>query len=253
MHSVLNNVTVVLLQPERSLNIGAAARAMKNAGITRLALVRPVPKKLDAAYRAATHATDVLDGARICDSLREAVEDAAMAFALTRRGEPGRKGVMPARAMAELAAQVARDHRVALVFGPEHRGLSNDEIGQCHRTVTIPSSPECPSLNLSHAVMVACHEIFVRAAAESSGRTADREALPDGAGTEAFLAHAQRTLLAIGFLKAQNPHRLQPMLRSLLSRAEVTDRELRVLRGILSQVDWATGRAEDAPEAPCDS
>jgi TrmH family RNA methyltransferase len=147
-----DQVTVVLVQPERPLNIGAAARAMKNAGVSRLALVRPVPRRLDGAYRMATNATGVLDRAETFDTLAAAIAGATTAWAVTRRGDLGDRTILTPRDLGERLASTPASLPAALVFGPEHRGLSNEEIGQCHGVVTIPSAPDCPSLNLSHAV-----------------------------------------------------------------------------------------------------
>ena len=241
VNPIPGQITVVLVEPERPLNIGAAARAMKNAGVTRLALVRPVPKRLDGAYRMATNATDVLDNARTCDSLADAIGPAVTAFAVTRRGDLGDPGVLTPRGLGELLVADPAVLPAALVFGPEHRGLSNGEIGQCHRVVTIPSSPDCPSLNLSHAVMVVCLELFCARFTRPAAPARDAEPPPAAGEVEAVLAHARETLLTIGFLKPQNPHRLQPLFRSLIARARVSARELRVLRGILAQIDWAAG------------
>jgi TrmH family RNA methyltransferase len=239
---MLSNITVVLQQPERALNIGAAARAMKNSGVTALTLVSPLPKKLDAAYRMATNATDVLDGARIVGSLAEALADVQAAFAVTRRGDLADASVLTPRGMAGHLSVFAASNRAALVFGPEHRGLSNAEIGLCQRIVTIPSSPSCPSFNLSHAVSILCYELYC-ATNERPVSTEAAAPMPQSGEIEAVLSHAQETLLKIGFLKEQNPGRLQPMLRSLIARAGVTARELRVLRGILAQMDWVAEKA----------
>lgn len=247
MNPILDDITVVLVQPERPMNIGAAARAMKNAGVTRLALVAPVPKRLDGAYRMATHATDVLDRAQTFACISAAAAGAARIFAVTRRGDLGDASVLSPRELGALVAAEPAARPCALVFGPEHRGLSNAEIGACHRVVTIPSSPDCPSLNLSHAVMVVCHELLCALQARPDAPARAAEPLPPAGEIEELLEHARRTLLAIGFLKAQNPDRLQHLFRSLLTRATVTARELRILRGILAQIDWIAGRGAPPP------
>jgi tRNA/rRNA methyltransferase len=245
LNAVFDNIAVVLVKPERPQNIGAAARAMKNSGITCLRLVRPVPRRLDGAYRMATHATDVLDSATTHDTLLDAVSDAAAAFAVTRRADLGDREVLTPRELGALAAGKGQDGMLALVFGPEHRGLSNEEIGQCHRVVSIPSSPSCPSFNLSHAVAVVCHEIFAAAYSRPPKPARESEPPPPSAEVEELLVRVRGVLCRIGFLKEQNPNRLQPIFRSMLSRARVTSRELRVLRGILAQIEWATEKREN--------
>jgi tRNA/rRNA methyltransferase len=237
-------VTVVLHQPERATNIGACARAIKNCGIIDLRLVNPLPRKLDAAYRMATNAADVLDNAKTFGTLGAALSDSTLSFAVTRRGDLSDASVMTPRTAAEFIAESAGTGRVALVFGPEHRGLSNAEIGLCSRIITIPSSPDCPSLNLSHAVMVVCHEIFSTGFTRPEEGAGDRRSEPpQSSEIEELIAHMQRTLLRIGFLKEQNPGRLNPVMRSFLVRAGATLRELRMMRGILAQIDWVAGKA----------
>ncbi|MBI5527501.1 MAG: TrmJ/YjtD family RNA methyltransferase [Deltaproteobacteria bacterium] len=242
MNPVLDNIVIVLVQPERPQNIGAVARAAKNFGIPRLRLVRPVPRRLDGAYRMATHATDVLDATTTHDSLLDATADASASFAVTRRADLGDREVLTPRELGALAVKQAGGKRLALVFGPEHRGLSNEEIGQCCRTLSIPSSPSCPSLNLSHAVAVVCHEVFSAAVKRPAAPARESEPLPPSAEIEELLVRGRELLRRIGFLKEQNPNRLQPMFRSMLTRARVTSREVRVVRGILAQIEWATGK-----------
>ncbi|MFA6032285.1 MAG: RNA methyltransferase [Myxococcota bacterium] len=237
-----SDVVIVLQQPERAMNIGAVARAMKNAGITSLRLVDPV-KRLDGAYRMATNAVDVLDAAQTFGTLREALADVHAAYAVTRRGDLGDGTVLTPRDLAGAVAGGSAGQRIALVFGPEHRGLSNAEIGLCTRVVSIPSHESCPSLNLSHAVMVLCHEIYFAQYERPAEPVQAIEPAPEAAEIETILDHAQRTLLAIGFLKAQNPGRLQQVLRSAITRASLSRRELRVLRGVLSQIDWVVEKA----------
>jgi len=242
--SFLDNIIIVLNRPERIMNIGASARAMKNCGITRLRIVQSFPPRLDAAYRMATHATDILDKAGFFGTLPEAIADTKMSFAVTRRGNLGDTSVL---ALPELARFIKADRTsgdIAFVFGPERTGLSNGEIGLCPKILTIPSSGECPSLNLSHAVLLVCHALFSENFDRIGAVVEKTRESPSMSDLEDFLLHAQRMLLSIGFLKEQNPGRLQPMFRSLLSRAGITSRELRVLRGILAQVDWAAGKAE---------
>jgi len=239
-----DDIIIVLNRPERIMNIGASARAMKNFGVTRLRIVQSFPPRLDAAYRMATHATDILNNAVFFGSLAEAIADTRMSFAVTRRGDLSDNSVVALPELPEFITSDKTEGGIAFVFGPERTGLSNGEIGLCRKVLTIPSSKECPSLNLSHAVLAVCHSLYscdFDRAGEAAGKTRESPPMSD---IEEFLTHLQSSLVSIGFLKEQNPGRLQPMFRSLLSRAAITSRELRVLRGILFQADWAQGKEE---------
>lgn len=152
-------VFVVLVRPETDVNVGAVARVIRNTGLAGLRLVRPGDWRTVACWRSAKGAHEVLEQAQVCERLETALADAAYVAALSGRPEPGRP-VLDVREMAGELATLPAEQGACLVFGPEAHGLGRDELALCGRTARIPSHPQQPSLNLSHAVMVAAHEVF---------------------------------------------------------------------------------------------
>lgn len=229
-------VRVVLVRPEHSGNIGAAARALKNLGFSNLHLVAPECGHLNSdAIKMAYGARDVIEQARIQTGLREALQDVhwAAAFGMTRPDRPD--AVWLADAAPELVTR-AHAHNTALVFGPERSGLSNDELALCHQLVSVPTAPEQPSLNLAQAVLLGCYEL--------ARTTAPAPAAPveaaTGAEIDGLTDHLDDTLHAIGFLQPPQGRRLLHELRAFIHRARPSPREVRVFRGILRQIRWAT-------------
>jgi tRNA (cytidine32/uridine32-2'-O)-methyltransferase len=238
----MSEATFVLVRPSRPSNVAAACRALKNMGMRSLRLVSPPPDLHEETHRALAYgAWDVLDGARTCASLAEAVADTHLVVGTS--GRASAEAVAP-RALAEIVSGRPSD-RVALVFGPEASGLRNDELALCHLTVRIPSDPECPSLNLAQAVLVVAYELRVAALARASASPETTTPEPAAVGeVEAALRDLQRVLLAIGYLNAADPDGLVGEGRALLSRARATPREVTLLRGLARQIAWAARIAE---------
>jgi len=186
---------VCLLRPRYPGNVGAVARAMKNFGFHRLVLVsNSDPRRLSEATWLAHGAEDVLERAQLCESLDAALRAADLVIGTTsRRGHRWREAVEP-EVMAEILATGWAGRPVCLLFGPEDRGLSVEELSRCHWVVRLPTHTECPSMNLSHAVAVCCYVL---------GRTADRvRALPRSASPQEvrrFLSAVEGFLEDIGF------------------------------------------------------
>jgi tRNA/rRNA methyltransferase len=236
MTSPLDSVRVVLVATTHAGNIGAAARAMLTMGVTRLVLVNPLRFPHAEAVARASGATAVLDGATLVGTLDEAIAGCALALGLSARPREFAGRVLPIREAA--AAAVAHTTRgdVALVFGTEMSGLSNDELARCGVVATIPSSPGYGSLNLAAAVQVACYEL--RVAATGGGVwQAPRFAPATTDEIAALDAHAERTLVDMRFLNPRLPRRLMPRLRRLFARAGLEKEEVNILRGILARID----------------
>ncbi|MDR2207648.1 MAG: RNA methyltransferase [Azoarcus sp.] len=237
--SALDRVRVVLSRTSHPGNIGAAARAMKTMGLTRLWLVSPASFPDPVAEARASGAKDILDSARVVGSLREALSGTVFAAGLTaRRRDLSATRLDPRAAAAELV-QWSRNTNgeVALVFGNEASGLSNEELGFCTLPVTIPANPAYPSLNLGAAVQLMCYELRL-AAMEHSALPA--EPLPEPATNdeiENFFAHLKSSIEASGFLDPAKPRRLMPKLRRLFGRARLEKEEIAILRGILASFD----------------
>jgi len=239
----LANVRVVLVETSHPGNIGAAARAMKTMGLTQLALVAPRCYPNDAAARAmASGADDVMAAARIVDTLDDALGDCVRVVASTARTRELGPPSLNARAAAMELASSAAGGQVALVFGNETSGLSNEQLRRCDLLAHIPANPGYSSLNLAAAVQVFCYEMrmcldsAIPAPAGESDRPATRGEV------EAMLGHAEEALAAIGFYDPANPKRLLPRLRRLAARARLEYEEVNILRGMLAYAARAAGR-----------
>lgn len=234
----LDNLRVVLVGTTHPGNIGAAARAMKTMGLHRLVLVNPARYPDAEATARAVGADDVLARARVVDDLDAALTGCVLVIGTSarRRGLSG-----PALDPRQCAARIAEleDHaETALVFGRESSGLSNDELDRCHYRVFIPANPEFGSLNLAAAVQVLAYELRMAWLAAMPVEEAQRPAPSATAeDMERFYAHLQRVLLVIGFLDPANPRHLMRRLRRLFNRAQPSQVEMNILRGILSSVE----------------
>ncbi len=205
-------------------------------GVAQLTLVAPRRFPDAEAVALASGATAVLDAARVVTSLADALAGCVRAIGLSARPREFAGRVLPVRTAAELAVADARDGEVALVFGTEMSGLSNEELAQCSIAATIPANPAYGSLNLGAAVQVACYELRI---ASTGGEvwSAPRFPLATHDEIEGLHAHAARTLVALRFLNPRLPRRLLPRLRRLFGRAGLEKEEVNILRGILARVD----------------
>lgn len=235
----LRNVRIVLVRPRGAANVGAAARAMKNCGVADLALVRPALPRLAAAERMAVHARDVLRAARVVEAVPDAVADCGLVVGTTCRGGGYRRAAEDLGALAPVLLERAASGPVAVLFGPEDHGLSNADLRHCHRFCAIDTSDAYASLNLAQAVLLVCWEL--RRAASAGAAAAVPEPAAPAATVAALFEHLQAALLRIGFLNPQNPEHVMFALRGLLGRAAPTAHEVRVLRGMARQIDWAAG------------
>ena len=240
-HLALDKIRIVLSHTSHPGNIGAAARAMKTMGLSRLTLVNPKRYPDNEAIARAAGAEDILVHARVCESLDAALADTVLAVAVSARQRNLGPAPMQARAAAtEILAQTVSGE-VALVFGNETAGLSNDEVQRCQRTVFIPANPEYTSLNLGSAVQLLCYEL--RLAAFDGRPPVVSKAVPFASppatneDVERFYAHLERIMVATEFLDPQQPKRLLPKLRRLFGRAEPERDEINILRGILDAVE----------------
>ena len=232
--SVLSRVRVVLVQPSHPGNVGAAARALKTMGLSSLYLVRPKSFPDAEATSRASGATDVLDNAVVTESLAEALVGVTMAAAMTSRRRELAVPMQWSRDAAQtLAQRVAADERVALVFGNETFGLSNEDLALCQLPVMIPANPEYASLNLGAAVQLMSYEM--RMATTAMGAAPSREgALATVDEVEQLMQHIERATTATGFFDPANPKRLMPRLRRMFGRIAMERDEVNILRGMIS-------------------
>jgi tRNA/rRNA methyltransferase len=232
----LARIRVVLVRTSHPGNIGATARAMLTMGLARLVLVAPRRFPDPEADARASGATAVLAAARVVDGLDDALAGASLTVGLSARPREFAGQVLPVRAAAERAIASAAHGDVALVFGTEMSGLSNDELARCAVVATIPANPGYASLNLAAAVQVAAYELRV-AAGRDGVWAAPRFAPASHDEIEGLHAHAARTLAAMRFLDPALPRRLLPRLRRLFARAGLEREEVNILRGILARCD----------------
>jgi tRNA/rRNA methyltransferase len=229
----LANVCIVLARPSHPGNIGSAARALKTMGFADLRLVAPKTFPHPEADALASGALDVLGAARVFDTLERALADVVLAVGFSARGRDLSHPPRALREAAPLMVSAAAAGPIALVFGNETFGLTNEELARCQWLAVIPANPAYASLNLAAAVQVACYELATAASAftppAEPGRTpATVEEI------EAFFAHLERAMVASGFLDPAMPKRLMERMRRLYARAGLEREEVRFLRGMLA-------------------
>lgn len=228
-------VRVVLVRPESPANVGAAARAVRNTGLHGLVLVAPGDWRTVECWRTAWGAHDVLEQARVAPDLASAVAEEGYVAALSGR-RPAGAPLLDVRDMAREVAELAADETVALVFGPETTGLTDDEVAVCGRRVLIPTDPAQPSLNLSHAVVVAGYEVFrARHPPAAAPRRSTR------GEKESMLALLREGLRAIDALPAMNTDGYFQEWRALFQRADLTPKEVRLLEHMARKMKRTDG------------
>ena len=232
--TLLDNVSIVLVDTKTPANIGATARCMMNMGLRHLILVDPPKDEQQDARKLAAGAHEIIEKAMVFPTLAEALADQGLVIGTSRHAGKQRKNIRTPRQVSEKVIPLLPKNRVAIVFGNEINGLENRDLALCHEIMAIPSSDAFPSLNLSHAVMIIAYELFLAAGADAGQET---EALARFDETEGFYQQLQETLQMIGFLEHDHPERLMFSLRQLFGRARLTSRDVSILRGILSTVD----------------
>lgn len=236
------HIKIVLVNTSHPGNIGATARAMKNMGLSRLALVNPVEFPSGVAVGRAASALDVLEQAEVVNTLGEAIADCALVIGSSARS---RSLPWPMLTPEQSAAKLVKESQsapVALVFGREDSGLNNEELQLCHFHVQIPASPEYSSLNLAAAVMVLCYEIrrAVLRDEEADDKAEDEYWDQERATVEQveyFYEHLERVLVEIDFHDPDNPRQLMQRMRRLFGRVRIDAMEMNILRGILTNIE----------------
>jgi tRNA (cytidine32/uridine32-2'-O)-methyltransferase len=245
---MLDQIRIVLVNTTNSGNIGAAARAMKNMGITQLVLVDPIAVIDGDAIVRASGASEILDSCVIVSSLEEAVAGCGLVIGTRARGRHIPWPLCSPRECGAKAKQaVLNNNSVALVFGRESRGLTNEELHKCNAHVHIPTNPDFSSLNIAAAVQVMCYEMRMAALEETSTDEAstskvgqwgvewDYEVAPHG-DVERFFDHLKDSLVDIGFLDPNTPKQLMTRLRRMFQRTALDTMEVGMMRGILAAV-----------------
>ena len=243
-HPPLDNVRIVLVEPQVPGNVGAVARAMKNMGLSSLHLVRPWFRDHPQARYMAHGSEDILDGARVTDTLEEAVGDAVLVAGTTRRRRHNVPFVGPRRAAEDLVT-AARNGQVALLFGREDKGLSNEELCICRLLITIPSSERQPSLNLSQAVMVMAWELFTALVPECEQRLNPAPA----SVLEEMYGHLEAALVLLGFRQWNDGDNYMKSLRRVFSRTGLERRDVAVVHKLCGEIEKYTARLRAEFEA----
>ncbi|MEZ2351461.1 RNA methyltransferase [Caballeronia sp. RCC_10] len=231
----------ILVEPSHPGNVGAAARALKTMGFSRLVLVAPRVadvKNEPEAIAMASGADDVLAGAHVVDTLAEALVGVRWSVALTARTREYGPPHMPPRAVAQRAHEFVRHGDIALVFGNERTGLSNADVERCSALAHIPANPAYSSLNLAQAVQVLAYELRIAfqdaAPAPSLAAPAQQSASSDE--IEGMYAHLEEALVALEFLDPANPKKLMSRVRRLFARSGLEHEEVNILRGIAKHI-----------------
>ncbi|MBV7387858.1 tRNA (cytosine(32)/uridine(32)-2'-O)-methyltransferase TrmJ [Pasteurellaceae bacterium TAE3-ERU1] len=237
---MLNNIRIVLVEPSHSGNVGSVARAMKTMGLAQLVIVNPSCTLDEQAFALAAGAKDLLERAEIVPSFAEAIGDCTLVMGTSARLRHLQSTLVNPRAGAGLAIEELMQNSqsaVAIVFGRERVGLTNDELLQCHYHINVPANPEYASLNLAMAVQLVCYEL--RMAYLEASHTAVKTRLTSAgyasvSEVEHLLSHSEQTYRTLGFI--QNDAVMEK-LRRLYNRARLEKNEVNILQGILSAVD----------------
>lgn len=261
---MLDRIRIVLVNTSHTGNIGSTARAMKTMGLSSLYLVDPVSPPDGKSSALAAGAGDVLANATIVDSLEEAVADCGLVVGTSARSRTLPWPMLEPRECGKKLVEESDKYPVALVFGRENNGLSNEELQQCHFHVCIPANPEYSSLNLAAAVQTLCYEVRVnyldmlsssKQSSEKSASAANIQTPDVGSDVgsnevpeyplnedlERFYVHLEKTLSNTSFIVKNHPGMVMTKLRRLFNRARPESQELNILRGILASIDKLTG------------
>ncbi|UCG37933.1 MAG: RNA methyltransferase [bacterium] len=238
-----DDITVILHRTSIPENIGAAVRVMANLGYGRLILSQPATGDWETARRLAVSASEILDGAQVKNSLKEAIAASGARFVVGTTARDRRYWDLPE--VASVAGRImerASEGGAAILFGPEDRGLSNEDLTLCHTSVTLPTGGSLASYNLSHAVAITLYAIMAAQGEPGAGtgrRAASFEEM------EGMYGHLEEVLGRIQFLWEDNPDHMMRAVREFLNRAEPTEVEVRMIRGMCRRLLWHLGKREE--------
>jgi tRNA (cytidine32/uridine32-2'-O)-methyltransferase len=243
---MLSNIRIVLVNTFHPGNIGAAARAMKNMGLSRLYLVSPKDYPADEATRRASSAADVLENAVVVDNLKDALQGCSLVVGTTARLRHVQWSQVDSRECGILLNKESDEHEVALVFGRERTGLFNEELELCQYLVHIPTNEEYSSLNVASAVQVLSYEIRM---ASLAGQTSpereikdEQDKLATADQLEGMYGHFFDSMSEKDYFGKRNPEHVMRRIRHLFGRARPSLREVQILRGILSLIQGRKNR-----------
>ncbi|EGQ9324547.1 tRNA (cytosine(32)/uridine(32)-2'-O)-methyltransferase TrmJ [Vibrio cholerae] len=243
---MLERVKVVLVGTTHSGNIGSAARAMKVMGLSQMVLVDPQCQVDAQAIALAAGASEIALNAQIYPTLEAAVADCGLVVGTSARSRTLEWPMLEPRECGEKLISEANQHSVAMVFGRERTGLTNEELQLCHYHVCVPANPEYSSLNLAMAVQLLSYEVRMAylAMQQSSQSSTLQEEYPRHQELERFYAHLEQVIMQTEFISAQQPGQVMNKLRRMFTRARPEAQEINILRGILTSVQKSISRKE---------
>ncbi|MBI1870879.1 MAG: RNA methyltransferase [Chlamydiae bacterium] len=230
----LENISIVLVHPQNPGNIGSVLRAMGNGGLTHLVLVDPCDLNNPELKKMAVGDLSILGKAKIYSDLKEALKPFRWTIATTRRHRRRFNQTLSPREVVEKIKGVHSQSKIAIVFGPEDKGLENAELALCQNLSTIPSHAHFPSLNLAQAVMIYSYEIYRARIEKFQSKSEDFVGMK---ALEGMYGHLEKTLFQIGYFTRGKPERLMESIRNFLGRALLSARDIRILRGICSTIE----------------
>jgi tRNA (cytidine32/uridine32-2'-O)-methyltransferase len=233
----LQNIRIILVQTYHPGNIGSAARAMKTMGLSDLRLIAPRQYPDEEATSLAAGATDILESARVHETLEEAIADCTLVIGTSARSRQHSRPMLNGETCAQTAIEeTSKDQKVAIIFGRERMGLSNEDLALCHYHAEISANPDYPILNLASAVQIISYELWKEANQTSSAVHDDKE-YPTKEQLANFETHLELVLKDIGFLNQKHPGEAMTRMERFFNRTRMESKELRMWRGILSSIE----------------
>ena len=233
---LLNSVKIVLVGTTHPGNIGAAARAMKNMGFRHLSLVKPKEFPSDVATYRSKAAKDILENALIFNNLQEAVVDCELVIGTSARDRKVPWPILSPKESAEEVSKSLKIHKIAIVFGREDRGLTNEELGLCNYHVHIPTDPEYSSLNLSQAVQILVYEIRMAVLSGDENQDYWDIELANNNQTEMLIQHMDELMQEVDFYDVDNPRKLLLRVRRFFKRSRIDVMETNIFRGLFATI-----------------
>lgn len=231
----LSNIVVVLIETSHPGNIGATARAMKNMGLTNLVLVKPKNYPCEKAVAMSAGAQDILSKAKVYQSFDSAIEDCNLIIATSARTRRLDIPMLEPKACAQKVYQ-NQHAKIALVFGREYAGLTNDELLKSHFHLTIAANPEYSSLNLAQAVQIVAYEIRQCFLNPGEQKNVSDIKLATAEDVRRFYLHLDEIMLETKFLNPAAPRHLKKRMQRIFSRVQLEQSEVNLLRGLLTQI-----------------
>ena len=232
----LNSVKIVLVGTTHPGNIGAAARAMKNMGIKSLSLVQPKEFPSDVAIYRSKAAKDILEHAQVFNTLEEAISDCELVIGTSARGRKVPWPILNPKEAAEEVSRSSSHHKIAIIFGREDRGLTNEELGLCNLHVNIPTDPDYSSLNLAQAVQILVYEIRQAILGEQEDKDYWVVELANNDQTELLINHMDELMQQVEFYDVDNPRKLLLRVRRFFKRSRIDVMETNIFRGLFATI-----------------